>query len=93
MAQDKNCNSCPQSHDCKKIYEVMGKAKGPCVLVKVVFAFLVPLAVFIVSLVIFESILANMTDSKALQAGLGALLAATLAFVVILITKEIIRRI
>ncbi len=71
----------------------MGKVEGPSIVVKVLFAFLVPLVVFIVCLAVFGRIFAGITNSEGLQTGLSVLAAAMVVFVVVLITKAISRRI
>lgn len=66
MSSDKGlCQNCPQQHNCRDAYAKMGNFTGPSVLPKVVFAFLLPLVIFTVTLVIFEHILAKaVNDNK-----------------------------
>ena len=92
MAQEKFCQDCNQKHDCRKIYEQLGNVKGPSVVFKVIVAFLLPVVVFIASLVAFERILAGVIDTKGSQTVLGFLLALSAALVCVLIIKAINKR-
>jgi len=67
------------------MYEQLTSVKGPSVAVKVVLAFLLPLVVFIVSLAVFERILAGSLDGEQLRAAMTFVLAllATLACIFI----------
>ena len=56
---------------------------------KVVAAFLVPLVVFIVSLVVFEGILGKVVNSGALKTGISLVLALSVTFVCILAIKVV----
>ena len=60
---DDFCRSCKQSHDCKQVYRQLGEAAGPSVLRKVLIAFLLPMAVFIVALTVSEKHLAEIIKS------------------------------
>ena len=46
MAQAKSCDVCSQAHDCKRIYQQLGRAAGPSVVMKVLLAFVLPIIVF-----------------------------------------------
>jgi len=92
MVQQKFCRECNQRHNCQKIYEQLGNTKSPSVALKIVAAFLLPVMVFIASLVAFEKILAGVIDTKGLQTVFSVLLAIGAVFVCILITKAINRR-
>lgn len=89
MSQKEFCNKCNQKHSCQTIYQQLGQAKGPSVARKVIVAFLLPIIVFIVSLAVFQEILANTMGSKQLQTALSFLLALSVTFGVILIIKVI----
>ncbi len=93
MVEKNFCPSCPQGHDCKKAYEAIGRSKGPSIAIKVTFAFLIPLVIFIVLLAVFGRIFAGITDSEGLQTVLGVLSAAVLTLVFMLIAKIIIRQV
>ena len=92
MVQQKLCQECNQRRNCQEIYEQLGNTKSPSVVLKVVAAFLLPLMVFIASLVAFERILAGVIDTKGLQTVLGFLLALSAALVCVLIIKAINKR-
>ena len=89
MFQQKFCQECNQKHDCKEVYQQLGKADSSSVVFKVVIAFLVPLVVFIAALAAFEVILANTINTKQLQTALSFLLALSMAFAVVLVIKTI----
>lgn len=67
----------------------MGNTKNPSVVFKVVIAFLVPMIVFIASLVIFDHILAKVMNNKEAQTALSFLLALSVTFVAVLVIKAI----
>ena len=92
MAQQKFCQDCSQRHDCRDVYQQLGKAEGPSVVFKVVAAFLVPMVVFITSLVVFDHILAKVINRKEAQTALSFLLALSATAVCILIIKVINRQ-
>ncbi len=92
MAQQKFCQECNQKHDCRDVYRQLGNTKSPSVVFKVVAAFLVPLMVFIAALAAAEKILAGIINSKESQTALSLLLALSITFVCILITKAINRQ-
>jgi len=92
MAQEKFCLECNQRHDCREVYQQLGKAEGPSVVFKVVVAFLLPLMVFIAALAASEKILAKTINNKETQTALSFLLALSITFVCILIIKAINRQ-
>jgi len=89
MAQLKSCQECDQRHQCQEIYQQLGKAQGPSVAFKAIVAFLLPLVVFIVTLAIFEKILAKVIDIKQLRIALDFLLALSVTLAVILINRQL----
>jgi len=48
---DNYCSQCPQKADCKAVYEKLGQSSSPNVAAKVLWAFLVPIGVFVIALV------------------------------------------
>jgi uncharacterized membrane protein (DUF485 family) len=92
MAQQKFCPECSQRHECRDVYQQLGKAEGPSVVFKVVVAFLLPLMVFIVVLAASEKILAKTINSKESQTAISFLLALFVTSVCILIIKVIYRQ-
>ncbi|MFH1717588.1 MAG: SoxR reducing system RseC family protein [Planctomycetota bacterium] len=87
MVQQESCQGCHQRDDCQKVYEQLGNIKSPSVAVKVVLAFLLPLVVFILSLAVFEKILAGSFDSGQLRTAVAFLLALLATLICILIVK------
>ena len=65
--------------------------EGPSVVVKVILAFLLPLAVFVACLVVCERILAGVIGSEHLRTALSFLAALLAAFACILLTRVISR--
>jgi uncharacterized membrane protein YbhN (UPF0104 family) len=92
MAELKPCQECDQKHKCQDIYQQLSKAQGPSVAFKAVVAFLLPLLIFIVSLAVFERILAGITDIKSLRIALDFLLALSVTLATMLIIKVISKR-
>lgn len=92
MAHQKFCQQCNQKHDCRDVYRQLGEAESPSVVFKVVVAFLLPMVVFIASLVVFDHILAKAMNAEKLQTTLGFLLALSVTVVFILIIKVINRQ-
>jgi len=92
MAQEKFCQECNQRHECRDVYQQLGKAEGPSVVFKVVAAFLLPLMVFIAALAASEKILAKTINSKEVQTALSFLLALSVTFVCIFVLKAINRQ-
>ena len=89
MAPQRFCQDCIQKHDCKRIYEQLGNTSGPSVALKAILAFLLPLIVFIVSLAVFERVLAGTVNNGRVQTALSFLLALLATFVCMLITRVI----
>ena len=67
----------------------MGRAESPSVVFRVVAAFLLPLVVFILSLAVFEGILAGAINSKEMRTAISFLLALGAVLICILITEAI----
>ena len=81
MAEQKFCQDCDQKRDCQEVYQQLGNVKGPSVVSKAVLAFLLPLVVFIVSLAIFEEILAEAVNTKELRTVVSFLVAVLISFI------------
>lgn len=92
MASQRFCQDCIQKHDCKRIYEQLGDSPCPSVALKAILAFLLPLIVFIVSLAVFERVLAGTVNNGRAQTALSFLLALLATFVCMLITRVINRK-
>lgn len=87
MAEQDFCHTCDQRHDCQKVYQRLGHADGPSVVVSVFLAFLLPLVVFIASLAISERILAGAVISGAARTAVSLLLALLATLVCIVTTR------
>ncbi|MCP4613290.1 MAG: SoxR reducing system RseC family protein [Planctomycetes bacterium] len=92
MSEKEFCDHCNQKHNCGSIYHQLGNIKGPSVVAKVIVAFLLPLLVFIISLAIFEEILAKTINNQLLQTALSMVSALLVTFSCILIVKVINKR-
>ncbi len=88
MDNQEFCQGCEQQHSCQEVYRQLGNTKGHSVVLKVVAAFLLPIAVFIATLAVSEAILAKLQ----MQTAISFLLALSAVFVCILITKAINKR-
>jgi len=89
MASQRFCQDCIQKHDCKRIYEQLGGSPGPSVTLKAILAFLLPLMVFIISLAVFERVIAGAISTEQMQTALSFVLALPVTFVCVLITRAI----
>ena len=89
MREQKFCQECNQKQNCQELYRQLGEAKGPSVVPKVVFAFLLPLIVFIASLAASEKILSKTVNTKQLQTIFSLLAATAVTFACILTIKAI----
>ena len=89
MREQRFCQDCKQKNDCQEAYQQLGKAKGPSVVPKVVFAFLLPLIVFIVSLAASEKILSKTVNTKQMLTVFSLLTATAVTFACILTIKAI----
>jgi len=89
MSQEDFCSRCPQSRDCKAVYEQLGKSTGPNVVRKVLAAFLLPIAVFIAALALFDHVLARAIAGTTLRIAAGFGIAAGVSFVCILIVNAV----
>ena len=50
MARPNQCDGCSQADSCKEAYRQLGKTEGPSVVPTVLVAFLLPIAIFAISL-------------------------------------------
>ncbi len=92
MADTENCSNCTEAHDCKTIYEQMGKAQGPSVVKKVIVVFLLPIIVFVVCLVVLDKQLVAVTGNEHVRILLGVLFAGLVSFVYVLIAGRMSSR-
>ena len=91
MTEEQFCQGCKQKNRCQEVYEHLSKVDGPPVIFQVLIAFLLPIAVFVGCLVVSESILAKVTNSKELQTAAGFLAALAVTLVFILVTRVLNR--
>jgi uncharacterized membrane protein len=87
MESQRFCQDCIQKHDCKRIYEQLGDSSCKSVTLKVIFAFLLPLIVFIVSLAVFERVLVGTTNIEGLHITLSFVLALIVTFIYVYIIR------
>jgi hypothetical protein len=87
MVKNEFCKGCIQQHDCKKMYEQLGKTEGPSVVWKVIAAFLLPILVFIAGLIFFDWLLAKKIESSWLRTLLDFFFSLIVTFIGILIIK------
>jgi hypothetical protein len=92
MNHQELCQECNQRSDCRQVYQQLGNIEGPSVVNKVIQAFLVPLVVFIASLVVFGKVLSGVVSTEQAQTVLSFVSAVLLTFVCILVTRAISRR-
>jgi len=67
----------------------LGEVEGPSVVFRAVIAFLLPLVVFIASLIVFERILGGAIGNKGVQTAVSFISALLVTFVLILIIRVI----
>ena len=87
MSSEEICQGCAQRHDCKSIYRTLGQSSGPSVVWKVVFVFLVPVAVFIISIAGFGIVLKKWIASEPIRTAVTFLFAVGAA----LLTAGLVR--
>ena len=77
------CSGCAQKHNCESIYRTVGNTKGPSMVWKAVFIFLVPITVFVTAIVGFEFLLKEQIRYGSLRtpAVLGLAILITLAVI------------
>ncbi len=92
MTDKEDCSNCAGAHDCKVVYEQMGKAQGPSVVKKVIVVFLLPIIVFVVCLVVADKKLVAVTGNEHLRILLGVLFAGLVSFVYVLIAGRMSSR-
>ena len=92
MTDKEYCSNCAGDHDCKSIYEQMGRAEGPSVVKKVIVVFLLPILVFVVCLVVADKKLVAVTGNEHLRILLGVLFAGLVSFVYVLIAGRMSSR-
>jgi hypothetical protein len=87
MMEQEQCKNCGSRQNCGTVYKKMGEYKGPSVLGKVVLAFVVPLLVFIVSLVVMDKLLSYAAMAENLKTLLNFGIASGITLAVILVIR------
>jgi hypothetical protein len=91
MDNQKTCKGCGHEHDCQSIYRKLADLQNTSVVLKASLAFLLPILVFIISLAVFGRTLTGIMNTIWLRITLGFLFALSVTFVVVLVTKVIIK--
>ncbi len=86
------CDKCGQRNGCKHVYQQMSDYKGPSVLGKVLIAFALPLLSFVVSLAVFQEVMAALTPSKGLATAVSVVLAIGVTALVVAVSQLLNRR-
>ena len=89
MTHEDFCSGCAQSHDCKDVYEQLGKSQGPNIARTAITAFLLPIAVFIAALALSDHVFKQSVTGQNLRFIVGFALAGCASFACILIVKAI----
>lgn len=88
--EEKFCEGCPQAHDCKSAYGMLGNFKGPSVVTKVIVAFLLPILVFIVVLGISGHMMRVGVRSENLRIAASSMLAGGASIICVLVSRAIL---
>lgn len=91
MDQPEFCKGCSQAHTCGKVYEHLGNADGPSVTVKVVVAFLLPMAIFIGALGVCGAVLDGIVAPR-YETPFAAVLATAITAAFVLLASAVARR-
>ena len=91
MVHEEGCQGCIQRHNCREMYGKLGDSEGPSVTLGAVIAFLIPIVVFITSLVAAERIAGYFAASATVQTVIGLTVALGITSVWVLVARVIIR--
>jgi hypothetical protein len=83
MDFEAQCGSCAHQDTCSRIYEKMGKSKGPNVTLQVILAFVLPVIVVVAGYLLFDSSLAEAIKNEKLRT-LASLFAAICSLIIYL---------
>ncbi len=64
MDFEEQCDGCAHKHDCSRIYEKMGKSKGPNVAIQVTLAFVLPVIVLVAAYLFFDSLIESLIKNE-----------------------------
>ena len=84
------CPNCVHSETCQTVYQRLGNQSGPSVAAAAFAAFLLPLLVFIAVLAVGRELLPSLLPNSTLQTLVGLLLAASLGFAAMLLTRGLL---
>ena len=87
MAEKDFCSNCGQRQGCRQAYEQLGSLAGASVVMRVITAFLLPLLVFVVGLVVFEYLLGSIVNSTNARTVVSFLPAVSVSIVWILFVR------
>ncbi len=90
MTEQEFCQSCQQRQSCQAAYEKLSSVKGPSVLLKVLVAFLLPMLVFIIALVVADRFLVGRVSGRDLRIFLEFLI-AVLTTIVCMFSIKVVR--
>lgn len=93
MKQQKFCGQCDKRLTCQDAFKRLGEMKGKSVVLNVLFAFVLPLAVFIIALIFSQQFLAKRVESAELRTALALMLSLVAGAVCVGICRLIGRRI
>ena len=92
MVLEDSCQNCGHKDKCAQVYEKLGNAAGPSIVLSVVISLLLPLIVFIAALLFFERIFVSVIQIEKLRVAVTFLVAALTAFVSAIILKRLFSR-
>jgi len=81
------CQSCGMKDRCQEVYKKLGESNAPNVLTKVILAFLLPLILFIFSIVAGERLLIEKLKSKTAVDAVAFAFAAAIVLLYVLTLK------
>ena len=87
MTDKDHCSGCPQGNSCSGVYETLGRREGESVLGRVFLAFLLPIIVFICSVLFAQRMSDKFIDSDRLSIMASFLFAGGISFICILIVR------
>ena len=89
MTDQGQCDNCGHKMHCQAVFERLSRTEGPNVALKVTVAFVLPILVFIVSLVVFNHLVKGVFDSEAYETVFGFFAAAGATAICVLVTAGI----
>lgn len=93
MSQPNGHNSCKGTNSCHQIFEQLEKGKTPSNTPKMAIMFMLPLAIFVVALVISSVIFEHLAIAGQLRSGLSFLISLLTTFIIMWIGRSVHRRV